>query len=61
MNLKSIDKAYTSPYDKFLAEFDKTHSLSQSQIKEIKKAKEIAALRDGSPSDQEQGQIWEKF
>ena len=44
MNLKSIDKAYTSPYDKFLAEFDKTHSLSQSQIKEIKKAKEIADL-----------------
>ena len=36
MNLEDIDKAYVSPYDEFLAKFDSTHELSESQLKEIK-------------------------
>lgn len=41
MNSNDIDKAYVSPYDKFLFEFDATHSKSASQLKEINKHKRI--------------------
>lgn len=41
-----IDKAYVSPYDRFLYEFDACHEKSASQLKEIKKYQRIFALRD---------------
>jgi hypothetical protein len=43
---QDINKAYISPYDKFLRNFDKTHEKSASQIAEIKKNQRIAAFRD---------------
>ncbi len=61
MNEFDIDKAYVSPYDKFLAKFDREHALSESQLKEIKTYQRINALRDGvvQPSDTEK--LWDKF
>jgi hypothetical protein len=61
MNSDDIDKAYVSPYDKFLAEFDRTHPLSTSQLKEIKTYRRIFALRDGSADSTNPNEIWEKF
>lgn len=46
MTSYDIDKAYVSPYDRFLFEFDANHEKSASQLKEIKKYKRIFALRD---------------
>lgn len=46
-NLKEIDKSYISDYDKFLYEFDKKNTPSQSQLDEKKKHAQIAKLRDG--------------
>lgn len=46
MNKHDIDKAYISPYDRFLFEFDKKHPKSLSQQQEIKKHKWIAERRD---------------
>jgi hypothetical protein len=46
-----IDKAYVSPYDRFLFEFDATHEKSASQLKEIKKHERIFALRDTPMQD----------
>ncbi len=43
---RNINKAYISPYDLFLKEFDKTHSNSAAQEKEINKHRRIANLRD---------------
>ncbi len=61
MNSNDIDKAYVSPYDKFLYEFDATHSKSESQIKEIKKHQRIAMMRDDKDYKNEKGEIWEEF
>lgn len=61
MNSQDIDKAYVSPYDKFLFEFDATHSKSESQIKEITKHQRIALMRDNKEYDNEKGEIWEQF
>lgn len=56
-----IDKAYVSPYDKFLFEFDATHAKSASQIKEIKKHDVIALMRDDKNYIANKGDIWEAF
>lgn len=61
MSNNDIDKAYISPYDKFLFEFDATHEKSKSQLKEIKKHERIAYLRDNAEPKDEDGEIWETF
>lgn len=61
MNEFEIDKAYVSPYDKFLAKFDREHALTSSQIKEINANARIAALRDGKEVAAQTDTIWENF
>ena len=61
MSNNDIDKAYVSPYDKFLFEFDATHSKSSSQVKEIAKHKRIAKMRDDQDYVEKKGEIWEEF
>jgi len=61
MNNDDIDKAYVSPYDKFLFGFDTTHEKSASQLKEIAKYRRIFALRDEAQADSEQKEIWSDF
>ncbi|MCL9685416.1 CBU_0585 family protein [Legionella maioricensis] len=56
-----IDKAYVSPYDKFLFEFDATHKKSASQMKEIQKNGRIAEMRDNKDYKNDKGEIWEEF
>jgi len=56
-----IDKAYVSPYDKFLAAFDRNHEPSPSQLKEINTYKRINALRDGKELPQAESELWENF
>lgn len=56
-----IDKAYVSPYDKFLTKFDETHAKTASQLKEIKKHQRIATLRDNPDAQEGRGEIWEDF
>ena len=53
-------KNFVSEIDKRLAEFDKTHALSASQIAEINKYKKIYELRDNPDpkSGSEQKDIW---
>ena len=61
---RDIDKAYVSPYDKFLFEFDCHHEKSASQLKEIAKHQRIASRRDQSDaieSSVAQSKIWDKF
>jgi hypothetical protein len=60
MNKNDIDKAYISPYDKMIFEFDATHPKSESQLKEINKHKRIANLRDNSQTEQD-SELWEGF
>ncbi len=61
MNNHDIDKAYVSPYDRFLFEFDATHDKSASQLKEIQKHKRIAIRRDDANPTIEELEIWEGF
>ncbi|PJD92520.1 MAG: hypothetical protein CK424_05295 [Legionella sp.] len=61
MNEQDIDKAYVSPYDKFLAKFDHEHPLSESQLKEIKTYQRINALRDGTTKPADADDLWEAF
>jgi hypothetical protein len=61
MNTNDIDKAYVSPYDKFLFEFDATHNKSASQIKESRKHEHIARMRDDKDYQDDKGEIWEEF
>lgn len=61
MSNSDIDKAYVSPYDKFLFEFDATHKKSASQIKEIEKHERIAHMRDDKEYKDDKGEIWEEF
>lgn len=61
MNTNDIDKAYVSPYDKFLYGFDASHNKSESQLKEIKKHARIAELRDNKQIREGQSDIWEAF
>ncbi|MFA5959985.1 MAG: CBU_0585 family protein [Tatlockia sp.] len=61
MSTFDIDKAYVSPYDKFLFAFDAKNTKTESQLKEIKKHKRIAILRDNPLHKDEQGEIWSAF
>lgn len=61
MSTNDIDKAYVSPYDKFLYGYDASHNKSESQLKEIKKHERIAMLRDNKDYQAEAGEIWEDF
>ncbi|CAM2932207.1 CBU_0585 family protein [Legionella worsleiensis] len=61
MTEHDLDKAYVSPYDKFLYEFDATHKKSASQIKEIQKHQKIAQMRDDKDYKDNKGEIWEAF
>lgn len=61
MNTNDIDKAYVSPYDKFLFEFDATHSKSASQVNEINKHAHLAKMRDDKDYKNEKSEIWEEF
>lgn len=46
-----IDKAYVSPYDKFLRAFDAKHTPSASQQREIAKHKKIFKKRDEAQAE----------
>ncbi len=61
MGSRDIDKAYVSPYDKFLFAFDAKHKKSKSQLKESKKHERIAYLRDHARPKDAEGEIWEAF
>lgn len=61
MSKHDIDKAYVSPYDRFLFEFDATHDKSASQLKEIKKHQRIAALRDLVSEKTDDEELWSDF
>ena len=61
MNKHDIDKAYVSPYDRFLFEFDATHEKSASQLKEIKKHQRIAVLRDKPTAKSSDDELWSNF
>ncbi len=61
MNKNDIDKAFVSPYDKFLFEFDATHAKSASQINEINKYKRIFTLRDTADKNPSKHEIWDEF
>ena len=56
-----IDKAYVSPYDTFLFEFDQNHEKSVSQLKEISKHERIALMRDDKSYQEKPSKIWEDF
>lgn len=60
MKKDNIDKAYISPFDKFIYEFDATHPQSESQLCEANKHKRIAQLRDDAEIDNDNS-IWEGF
>ncbi len=61
MNNHDIDKAYVSPYDRFLFEFDATHEKTASQEKEIKKHQRIFARRDKAMPEADSEAIWDAF
>ena len=61
MSNDDIDKAYVSPYDKFLFRFDATHGKSASQKKEIDKYAEIARKRDDKGYKESESEIWTEF
>ncbi|AHE68187.1 CBU_0585 family protein [Legionella oakridgensis] len=61
MSSQDIDKAYVSPYDRFLYQFDATHEKSASQLKEIKKHQRIFRLRDHANPEERQEEIWKDF
>ncbi|KTC76034.1 hypothetical protein Lbir_0103 [Legionella birminghamensis] len=61
MSKNDIDKAYVSPIDKFLFQFDAEHEKSASQKKEIKKHKRIFYYRDHAKRDDNKEEIWEDF
>ena len=60
-DIRDINKAYISPYDLFLKEFDKTHKPSVAQKKEIAKHKRIATLRDNPTPNSADLVIWDEF
>lgn len=56
-----IDRAYVSPYDKFLFEFDAKHKKTASQLKEIKRHERIFYLRDHAQHKEDEAEIWRDF
>ncbi len=61
MAAKDIDKAYISPIDRFLFQFDTKHGKSKSQLLEIKKHQRIALLRDHPEINESEQDIWKEF
>ena len=61
MSDNGIDKAYVSPYDHFLFEFDATHTKSASQMKEIEKHALLDRIRDDKDYDAQKGELWDGF
>ena len=61
MTIHDINKAYVSPYDEFLYKYDATHPKSESQLKEIKKHRRIAALRDDANLVNSEEEVWTGF
>jgi hypothetical protein len=61
MSQYDIDKAYISPYDRFLFEWDLTHEETPSQLKEIQKNQRIAKLRDEAQIMVDGELIWKAF
>lgn len=61
MNSLDIDKAYVSPYDRFLFEFDATHEKSASQLKEIRKHQLIFERRDMPIQTDVSKEVWTDF
>ena len=61
MSTLDLDKAYVSPYDKFLFTFDATHEKTASQLAEIKKHEMIAGKRDYACVGGDEEVIWENF
>jgi len=61
MSMHDIDKAFVSPYDKFLFEFDRTHPKTESQLKEIKKNGRIAHMRDDKNYKEKDSELWSDF
>lgn len=61
MSSLDIDKAYVSPYDRFMFEFDATHKKTESQLKEIEKHKRLASLRDHAHALGEDEGVWQDF
>jgi hypothetical protein len=61
MNQIDIDKAYVSPYDQFLFNFDATHEKTASQLQEIKKHQRIAAMRDHVCVGGDEEIVWDQF
>lgn len=61
MSTDDLDKAYVSPYDKFLYAFDASHTPSKSQLEEINKHKKIAEMRDNKDYKEADKKIWEGF
>ncbi len=61
MTKHDINKAYVSPFDKFLYKYDATHAKTESQLKEIKKHKRIATLRDEPNPVKGEEEVWTGF
>ena len=61
MTNQDIDKAYVSPYDRFLFTFDATHEKSASQLKEIKKHQLIFERRDHPIQQDLPNEVWTDF
>ncbi|TAL63991.1 MAG: hypothetical protein EPN84_04220 [Legionella sp.] len=61
MSKHDINKAYVSPIDKFLYQYDATHPKTESQLKEIAKHERIAIMRDDKDYQIVKVQIWEEF
>jgi hypothetical protein len=61
MTKHDIDKAFVSPYDKFLYKFDATHDKTASQLKEIEKHQRIALLRDQPDAADGKDEVWTGF
>jgi len=57
-NKNKIDKNFVSEIDKKLAEFDRTHPKSPSQLAEIKKHLQVFKLRDKATDSEAQKDLW---
>lgn len=58
---KIIKEGYISDLDLFLRKFDQSHpDCGAARLAEVKKAKDIAAKRDGVVEKKQSG-LWEKF
>lgn len=58
--MHDLDKAYVSPYDRLLYQFDLTHEKSLSQLEEIQKHARLHKMRDDY-SYEDDSKIWETF